>query len=141
MDLLNTAQLKIKIFADGADKRGILDLYRNPLIQGFTTNPTLMRQVGISDYEAFARRDSRRIPDRPFSLEVFSDDFDEMGRQARKLAALGRMSTSRSPLPTRRGERRAAGSPTHAGKHPAQRHRPHDGGPGALHGRRAGGEP
>jgi transaldolase len=86
---VNTAKLKIKIFADGADRRGILDLYKNPLIQGFTTNPTLMRQVGIVDYEAFAREILAEIPDRPFSLEVFSDDFDEMGRQARKLAALG----------------------------------------------------
>ena len=86
---VNTAQLKIKIFADGADKRGILDLYKNPLIQGFTTNPTLMRQAGITDYEAFAREILAEVPDRPFSLEVFSDDFDEMGRQARKLAALG----------------------------------------------------
>ena len=77
---MSTATLRTKIFADGADKRGILDLYKNPLIQGFTTNPTLMRQVGISDYEAFAREILAEIPDRPFSLEVFSDDFDEMGR-------------------------------------------------------------
>ena len=77
---VSTATLKIKIFADGADKRGILDLYKNPLIQGFTTNPTLMRQVGITDYEAFAREILAEVPDRPFSLEVFSDDFDEMGR-------------------------------------------------------------
>jgi len=83
---VNTSDLRVRIFADGADKRGILDLYKNPLIQGFTTNPTLMRQVGIADYEAFAREILAEIPDRPFSLEVFSDDFDEMGRQARKLA-------------------------------------------------------
>ena len=87
---MDTAQLKVKIFADGADKRGILDLYKNPLIQGFTTNPTLMRQVGIADYEAFAREILAAVPDRPFSLEVFSDDFDEMGRQARKLTEIGR---------------------------------------------------
>ena len=65
---MNLAELKIKIFADGADKRGILDLYRNPLIQGFTTNPTLMRQAGISDYEAFARDILAEVPDRSFSL-------------------------------------------------------------------------
>jgi transaldolase len=101
---VNTAQLKIRIFADGADKRGILDLYRNPLIQGFTTNPTLMRQVGISDYEAFAREILAEVPDRPFSLEVFSDDFDEMGRQARKLAALGPNVYVKIPITNTSGE-------------------------------------
>ena len=101
---VNTAQLKIKIFADGADKRGILDLYKNPLIQGFTTNPTLMRQAGITDYEAFAREILAEVPDRPFSLEVFSDDFDEMGRQARKLAALGPNVYVKIPITNTKGE-------------------------------------
>lgn len=99
-----TANLRIRIFADGADKSGILDLYKNPLIQGFTTNPTLMRQVGIADYEAFAREILGEIPDRPFSLEVFSDDFDEMGRQARKLAALGPNVYVKIPITNTRGE-------------------------------------
>jgi len=99
-----TADLKVRIFADGADKRGILDLYRNPLIQGFTTNPTLMRQVGIADYEAFARDILAEIPDRPFSLEVFSDDFGEMGRQARKLAALGSNVYVKIPITNTLGE-------------------------------------
>ncbi|MEO8368674.1 MAG: transaldolase [Candidatus Solibacter sp.] len=99
-----TAKLKVRIFADGADKRGILDLYKNPLIQGFTTNPTLMRQVGIADYEAFAREILAEIPDRPFSLEVFSDEFDEMGRQARKLAALGLNVYVKIPITNTRGE-------------------------------------
>jgi len=85
---VNPADLKVKIFADGADRQGILELYRNPLIRGFTTNPTLMKQVGITDYQAFAKDILAEIPDRPFSLEVFSDDFQEMGRQARKLSAL-----------------------------------------------------
>ena len=101
---MNTAKLKIKIFADGADKRGILDLYKNPLIQGFTTNPTLMRHVGISDYEAFAREILAAVPDRPFSLEVFSDDFDEMGRQARKLTALGANVYVKIPITNTKGE-------------------------------------
>ena len=101
---MNLAELKIKIFADGADKRGILDLYRNPLIQGFTTNPTLMRQAGISDYEAFARDILAEVPDRSFSLEVFSDDFEEMGRQARKLAALGPNVYVKIPITNTRGE-------------------------------------
>ena len=101
---MDRAQLKIKIFADGADKRGILDLYKNPLIQGFTTNPTLMRHVGIADYEAFAREILAAVPDRPFSLEVFSDDFDEMGRQARKLAALGPNVYVKIPITNTKGE-------------------------------------
>jgi transaldolase len=101
---MNVADLKIKIFADGADKRGILDLYRNPLIQGFTTNPTLMRQAGITDYEVFARDILAAVPDRSFSLEVFSDDFEEMARQARKLAALGRNVYVKIPVTNTRGE-------------------------------------
>ena len=102
--MMNLSELKIKIFADGADKRGILDLYRNPLIQGFTTNPTLMRQAGISDYEAFARDILAEVPDRPFSLEVFSDDFEEMGRQARKLATFGPNVYVKIPVTNTQGE-------------------------------------
>jgi len=79
------ADLKIKIFADGADKKGIFDLYRNPLIKGLTTNPTLMRKVGIADYEAFAKEILETVTDKPISLEVFSDDFPEMRRQALKI--------------------------------------------------------
>jgi transaldolase len=82
-------QLQVKIFADGADLVGILELYGNKYIKGFTTNPTLMNKSGIKDYEAFARRLIENIPDRPFSFEVFSDEFDEMERQARKIAAWG----------------------------------------------------
>ena len=83
------SDLKIKLFADGADKKAMLDLYRNPLIQGFTTNPTLMRKAGIADYEAFARDILSEIRDRPISLEVFADEFDEMERQARLIASWG----------------------------------------------------
>ncbi len=79
-------KLKVKLFADGADKAGILKLYANPLIKGFTTNPTLMRKAGITDYEAFSRDLLESIPDRPISLEVFADEFVEMGLQARKIA-------------------------------------------------------
>lgn len=80
------AALKIKIFADGADKTRILEMYRNPRIQGFTTNPTLMRKAGIKDYEGFAREVLACIPDRPVSFEVFADEFPEMERQARIIA-------------------------------------------------------
>src|ERR1700687_5310262 len=82
-------QLLVKIFADGADLAGMLELYRQPYIKGFTTNPTLMRQVGISDYRAFAQQVLQAIPDRPISFEVFSDEFDEMERQAREIATWG----------------------------------------------------
>ncbi len=82
-------ELSVKVFADGADLAGIRALAENPLIKGFTTNPTLMRQVGIADYEAFSREVLEIIGEAPISLEVFSDDLLEMERQARKLAALG----------------------------------------------------
>src|ERR1044072_3519197 len=83
------ADLKVKLFADGADKQGMLKLYQEPLIQGFTTNPTLMRNAGVSDYESFAQDILKAIPDRPISFEVFSDDFEEMRRQACKITHWG----------------------------------------------------
>jgi len=83
------ADLRVKIFADGADKAGMLEMYCNPLIKGFTTNPTLMRNAGVSNYEAFAHDILRAVPDRPISFEVFSDDFAEMEYQARKIATWG----------------------------------------------------
>jgi transaldolase len=82
-------QLAVKIFADGADVAGMLELYAKPYIKGFTTNPTLMRKAGISDYRAFARQLIQAIPDRPISFEVFSDDLQEMERQAEKIAGWG----------------------------------------------------
>jgi transaldolase len=86
---IRAEDLTVKVFADGADLDGIRDLYGNPLIQGFTTNPTLMRKAGISDYERFAREMLEEVPDRPISFEVFSDDFAEMERQALKIAGWG----------------------------------------------------
>jgi transaldolase len=82
-------QLKVKIFADGADKAGMLEMYAKPYIKGMTTNPTLMRKAGITDYKAFAREILEAIPDRPISFEVFSDEFSEMQRQAMEIAAWG----------------------------------------------------
>lgn len=79
-------RLPIKIFADGAAPEGIVDLYRQPFIKGFTTNPTLLRKAGISDYEAFARSILENVIDKPISFEVFSDDFLEMRRQALKIS-------------------------------------------------------
>ena len=81
--------LTIKIFADGADKAGMLELYRNPLITGMTTNPTLMKKAGITDYEAFAKDILSCIKEKPISFEVFSDEFHEMERQAHKIAEWG----------------------------------------------------
>jgi transaldolase len=78
----SVADLKIKLFADGAEKKSMLELYANPLIRGFTTNPTLMRKANITGYEAFARDILSAISDRPISFEVFADEFDEMERQA-----------------------------------------------------------
>ena len=82
-DLLTN--LPIKIFADGADREGMFDLYRKPFIQGLTTNPSLMKKVGIADYEVFAKLLLETIKDKPISFEVFSDEFDEMRRQALKI--------------------------------------------------------
>jgi len=87
--LTDLSTLSVKIFADGANLAEMCELYRNPLIQGFTTNPTLMRKAGIDNYEAFARSVTAAIPDRPISFEVFSDDFAEMERQALKIAGWG----------------------------------------------------
>ncbi|MBF0552668.1 MAG: transaldolase [Deltaproteobacteria bacterium] len=83
------SELKIKLFADGADKAGMLEMYPKPYIKGFTTNPTLMKKAGVSDYEAFASDILKSIPDRPISFEVFSDDFEEMERQAKQIAGWG----------------------------------------------------
>ena len=81
--------LQVKLFADGADKAGMLEMYRNPLIKGFTTNPTLMNKAGVSNYKAFAQDIVKAIPDRPISLEVFSDEFDEMEQQAQEISSWG----------------------------------------------------
>lgn len=81
--------LRVKIFADGAELPGMLALYRQPHIRGFTTNPTLMNKAGIRDYRGFAREVLAAIPDRPISFEVFSDDFADMERQAREIATWG----------------------------------------------------
>jgi transaldolase len=96
--------LKIKVFADGADKARMLELYANPAVTGFTTNPTLMRQAGVTDYEAFAHDILRAIPDRPISFEVFSDDFAEMERQALKIAGWGPNVFAKIPVTNTKGE-------------------------------------
>lgn len=81
--------MKVKIFADGADKARMLEFYKNPLVKGFTTNPTLLKQAGVTDYKAFALDLLKAIPDRSISFEVFSDDFADMERQAIEIAGWG----------------------------------------------------
>src|SRR6478609_2458346 len=82
--------LSVKIFADGADKAGMLEMYAKPFVKGLTTNPTLMRKAGITDYKAFSLDILKAIPDRPISLEVFSDEFEDMERQALEIASWGK---------------------------------------------------
>ena len=81
--------LKVQIFADGADKDGMLEMYAKPFVKGLTTNPTLMKKVGITDYRAFCKDILTHIKDKPLSFEVFSDDFSEMERQAMEIASWG----------------------------------------------------
>jgi transaldolase len=98
------AALQVKIFADGADLPSILELAKNPLISGFTTNPTLMRKAGVKDYESFGRELTRAIPDRPFSFEVLSDDFGEMEQQALRIADWGENVYVKIPITNTRRE-------------------------------------
>jgi transaldolase len=97
-------ELKVKIFADGADFKGILDMQKNPLITGFTTNPTLMRKAGVSDYEAFARKLLENIGDHPISFEVFADDFPTMISQGRAIASWGKNVNVKVPVMNTKGE-------------------------------------
>jgi transaldolase len=102
--LTDVSRLRVKVFADGAHRDGIEALARNPVIRGFTTNPTLMRAAGVTGYEAFAREIVELVPDRPISFEVLSDDFDEMERQALKISAWGDNVNVKIPVTNCRGE-------------------------------------
>jgi transaldolase len=97
-------ELKVKIFADGADKEGMLEMYRNPLIKGFTTNPTLLRKAGVSGYQEFALDILKSISDRPISFEVFSDEFEEMEAQAKKISRWGKNVFVKIPVTNTRRE-------------------------------------
>jgi transaldolase len=98
------ADLPIKIFADGADLDGLLKLYHDPLIRGMTTNPTLMRKAGVTDYETFARKVLEVVKTKPISFEVLSDDFDEMRRQALKISRWQENVYAKIPITNTRGE-------------------------------------
>jgi len=96
--------LTVKLFADGADKKGMLELNDNPLIQGMTTNPSLMRKAAIADYEAFARDLLQHITIKPISFEVFSDEFPEMKRQGHKINGWAKNVYVKIPITNTRGE-------------------------------------
>ena len=96
--------LKVKIYADGADRDGMLEMYAKPYIQGFTTNPTLMKKAGITDYKAFAHEILQAIPDRPISFEVFADEFIDMERQALEIKTWGENVYVKIPVSNTRQE-------------------------------------
>ena len=97
-------QLSVKLFADGADRIGMLDMNKNSLISGFTTNPTLMRKAGITDYRLFARDILSQIIDKPISFEVFSDDFSDMERQALEIASWAKNVNVKIPITNTKSE-------------------------------------
>jgi len=96
--------LKVKLFADGADLTGMKEMAANPMIKGFTTNPTLMRKAGVAHYKAFAHDVLAAIPDRPVSFEVFADEFADMERQALEIASWGRNVNVKIPVTNTRRE-------------------------------------
>ena len=97
-------ELKIQIFADGADKAGILDLYAKPYIKGLTTNPSLMKKAGVKDYEAFAKEILQTVTAKPISLEVFTDDVADMKRQALMINSWGKNVYTKIPITNSKGE-------------------------------------
>lgn len=98
------SRLRVRIYADGADRAGILKLHALPFIHGITTNPTLMRKAGVADYEAFARDVLQVVTDKPVSFEVLADDFSEMRRQALKISGWGKNVYTKIPITNSRGE-------------------------------------
>jgi transaldolase len=101
---VDLTKLRVQIFADGADRSGIEALARDPLIRGFTTNPTLMRASGVTDYAAFARDVLTLVGERPISFEVFADEFGEMIRHARLIATWGSQVYVKIPVTNTRRE-------------------------------------
>lgn len=100
----DASKLRVKIFADGADRAGMLEMARKPHIAGLTTNPTLMRKAGIGDYRAFAKDVLKAVTDKPISFEVFSDEFDQMERQANEIASWGKNVYVKIPVTNCQGE-------------------------------------
>lgn len=102
--MADLTRLRVKIFADGAELASIAEMYKDPMIKGFTTNPTLMRKANVRDYRAFAGEVLSVVPDRPVSFEIFSDDFTEMERQAFEIASWGQNVYVKIPVTNTRGE-------------------------------------
>lgn len=96
--------LKVDIYADGADLDGMVEMYRKGFVKGFTTNPTLMKKAGIKSYTEFVKKTVKEIPDLPISFEVFADDFETMGKEARKLSAYGDNVYVKIPITNSKGE-------------------------------------
>lgn len=101
---MNVVDLSVKLYADGAALEGMLEMAKNPLIKGLTTNPTLMRKAGITDYKQFALEVLKAIPDLPISFEVFSDDFEEMYEQAIEIASWGKNVNIKVPITNTKNE-------------------------------------
>ena len=102
--MTDVSRLQVKIFADGANFDGMMEMYANPLIKGFTTNPTLMKAAGVTDYAAFARKVLANITDRPVSFEVFADEPDEMQVQALEIASWGKNVNVKIPVTNTKGQ-------------------------------------
>src|SRR5260221_11455400 len=98
------SDLRVKLFTDGANKAQIVEMARQPWIRGFTTNPSLLKKAGVSDYAAYARDLVAAVPDRHISFEVFSDDIPEMVAQARVITTWGRNVHTKLPVTTTRGQ-------------------------------------
>ncbi len=101
---MSSQKLKIDIYSDGANKEEMLKRYKEGSVKGFTTNPTLMKKSGVTDYEAFARSVLEVVKDLPISFEVFSDEFPEMKKQALKIASWGKNVNVKIPITNTRGE-------------------------------------
>jgi transaldolase len=104
MAAIRLRDLTVKLFTDGADKTQILEMARQSWIAGFTTNPSLLRKAGVTDYEAYGRDLVAAVPDRHISFEVFSDDIPEMLAQARRITTWGENVYVKLPVSTTRGE-------------------------------------
>jgi len=101
---MQLGEMNVKIFADGADLNSIIELQKNPLIKGFTTNPTLMRKAGVQDYAGFARVVLKAVPDLPVSFEVFADEFDLMEEQALEISSWGQQVIVKIPVTNTKGD-------------------------------------
>src|SRR5438876_9877682 len=96
--------LKVKIYADGADREGLLTLYKNELVKGFTTNPSLMAKAGVKDYRGFAKEILQVITDKPISFEVFTDDVKDMERQAMDITSWAKNVYTKIPITNTKGQ-------------------------------------